>query len=271
MEVRRLHPDEVTLYRALRFRMLADSPLAFGEPLSQAEARPDSYWAETVEHAATSPNHVTFVACDGEQVCGTVSGSIMLPPVLTGDQVSILRRAVAGNGPTSDEAVTLGPPWAALATTLAARHESDPGPDPDPRQLFRLLIQSGLNFSDVARIVPPPPPPDGRGGLPFGRPPNGGPPAVTCITAHVRGMWVDPTYRRRGVGRALLDALTAWAQEHHAERMELGVTEGNDPAIAFYERAGFKDTGRRIPSLPNPALRFCFMQRDLPKSDGLSG
>lgn len=254
IEVRRLQPGEVALYRSMRLRMLVDSPTAFGESLEQAELRPDTYWTDTVVRATTSPLQVIFMAWDDSRVCGTVSGSIMLPPVLTDDQVAILSRAVTGKSPGNNEMVALGTALTELAQKLATLQESD------HRRLFRFLIQMGLNFADAARIVPPPPPPGWHGGpLPFG-----GPPRVTCITAHVRGMWVDPEYRRKGVGRMLLDTLIDWAREQHAEHMELGVTEGNEPAIALYKRVGFKDNGQRMPSMSNPNLRFCFMECDIP-------
>ena len=41
----------------------------------------------------------------------------------------------------------------------------------------------------------------------------------------VYGMWVDPSARRCGAGRALLDALAAWARAGGATRLELSVTD----------------------------------------------
>ena len=50
---------------------------------------------------------------------------------------------------------------------------------------------------------------------------------------------VDETCRRRGVGRALLEAARAYAKEQGFERLELNMWEFNESALAFYEAAGF--------------------------------
>jgi GNAT superfamily N-acetyltransferase len=82
-------------------------------------------------------------------------------------------------------------------------------------------------------------------------------------TAHIGAMWVDPAVRRHGVGRALLEAITAWARLQGARRLELWVTEGNEAAIRHYERMGFQDTGQRRPLPSHPALQIWHMARDL--------
>jgi len=78
-------------------------------------------------------------------------------------------------------------------------------------------------------------------------------------TGHVGGMWVEPESRRRGAGAALLRAVIDWARLRQLERLELWVTEGNEPAIRLYERIGFTDTGRRDAHAANPNLRVIQM------------
>ena len=80
---------------------------------------------------------------------------------------------------------------------------------------------------------------------------------------HLGGMWVDPTARARGIGRALSDAVLAWARERGFGRIALWVTEGNRPAIALYQRMGFAATGRRDRLPANPALGVFEMERTL--------
>jgi ribosomal protein S18 acetylase RimI-like enzyme len=75
--------------------------------------------------------------------------------------------------------------------------------------------------------------------------------------------WVDPRVRRSGTGRALTDAVRAWALEREASVLETQVTENNDPAIRFYTGLGFADTGRREPLLSNPALEIRFLRQML--------
>jgi ribosomal-protein-alanine N-acetyltransferase len=56
---------------------------------------------------------------------------------------------------------------------------------------------------------------------------------------------VLPELRRRGVGAALLEAAMAWGASFAAEKIFLEVRVSNLAAIRFYERHGFKVTGRR--------------------------
>jgi ribosomal protein S18 acetylase RimI-like enzyme len=60
-------------------------------------------------------------------------------------------------------------------------------------------------------------------------------------------MWTAPSHRRRGVGRLLVNEVLSWARGRAAETLTLMVTSGNEPAIRFYERLGFVQTGRTEP------------------------
>ena len=51
--------------------------------------------------------------------------------------------------------------------------------------------------------------------------------------------------RRRGLGKALLNAVSQWAIDHGGVRMELEVRAGNETAICFYEKAGLLREGVR--------------------------
>ena len=52
---------------------------------------------------------------------------------------------------------------------------------------------------------------------------------------------VDPSHRRAGAGRGLVD----WLVSRHAADVRLEVREGNESAKAFYHAQGFVATGRR--------------------------
>jgi uncharacterized glyoxalase superfamily protein PhnB/ribosomal protein S18 acetylase RimI-like enzyme len=67
-------------------------------------------------------------------------------------------------------------------------------------------------------------------------------------------MWVAPTYRRRGVGQLLVNAVIEWARNHHIAALCLHVTSNNGDATHFYERLGFTKTGNTIPYPNDPAL-----------------
>ena len=73
--------------------------------------------------------------------------------------------------------------------------------------------------------------------------------------AHLYQMWVVPNDRRKGVGRALLDAAVAWARSVGAQELVLDVTNGNSEAAHLYEAAGFVATGSEKPLRPGSELR----------------
>ena len=58
--------------------------------------------------------------------------------------------------------------------------------------------------------------------------------------AYVRGLAVHPDARRAGVGRALMDACTAWARGR-TDRIWLSTTVFLAGSIALYQRLGFQD------------------------------
>jgi GNAT superfamily N-acetyltransferase len=75
----------------------------------------------------------------------------------------------------------------------------------------------------------------------------------------VVGMWVDPAVRGRGVGGRLLGAIAGWARQRDADVLNLQVTETNAPAIALYERLGFRASGETQPLPHTPSLRELHM------------
>ncbi len=73
-------------------------------------------------------------------------------------------------------------------------------------------------------------------------------------TVELVSMFVRPQARGRGVGEALIDAVTGWARERDATSVHLWVTETNKHARLLYERCGFSVTAERQPLPSNPAL-----------------
>lgn len=59
-------------------------------------------------------------------------------------------------------------------------------------------------------------------------------------TALVFSMWVAPRERRRGTGARLIEAAAAWGRGWGAGELVLWVIAGNDGAVRFYERLGFR-------------------------------
>lgn len=60
--------------------------------------------------------------------------------------------------------------------------------------------------------------------------------------ALVEDMIVDVDYRRKGIGRGLMQAIEAWARFHGATRLQLLADRLNIPALKFYERLGWSTT-----------------------------
>ncbi len=63
--------------------------------------------------------------------------------------------------------------------------------------------------------------------------------------AHLSLLAVQPGYQRRGVGRALLEWLHSSARTAGTFLVHLEVRSGNEPAMAFYKRLGFRKSGAR--------------------------
>ncbi len=74
---------------------------------------------------------------------------------------------------------------------------------------------------------------------------------------------VDPLFRRRGLGRAILDALLTAAREHGAMQVALEVRESNTAAIGLYRGADFVIAGRRKRFYRSPSEDALVMIREL--------
>jgi GNAT superfamily N-acetyltransferase len=77
------------------------------------------------------------------------------------------------------------------------------------------------------------------------------------------GMFVDSTQRGRGVGAALVERVTQWARTLAAEHLYLWATSTNRPAIALYEKCGFRQTEEMRPLQHTASLREVLMVRSL--------
>jgi len=73
-------------------------------------------------------------------------------------------------------------------------------------------------------------------------------------SAWIEDVVVREDLRGKGLGRALLDAVLAWAQTQGAVRAQLLADLDNAPALAFYDRIGWQPTrlgARRRMLTPN--------------------
>jgi len=91
--------------------------------------------------------------------------------------------------------------------------------------------------------------------------------AERSAAGRVGGSWVEPSYRRRGIGDALLQAVISWARAERFESLRLWAPAASAAALAFYRRAGFSETGQQRPLPTNPAWEIVELQCNLPTPD----
>jgi len=70
--------------------------------------------------------------------------------------------------------------------------------------------------------------------------------------AEMLAVWVDPAFRRMGIGRALIDYAVDWAASQGVTTLKVGVFDDNLGARALYTAAGFQDLGEPCPSCSTP-------------------
>ncbi|HEY62945.1 MAG TPA: GNAT family N-acetyltransferase [Caldilineae bacterium] len=98
---------------------------------------------------------------------------------------------------------------------------------------------------------------------PHGRPIGVGLLGIRGNRAWIGGLAVAPEWRRRGVGRAILNSLIQAAREREATSVTLEVLTENEPAISLYRSTGFHihrellswERGPEVGALPPPASR----------------
>ena len=62
---------------------------------------------------------------------------------------------------------------------------------------------------------------------------------IAANTCEIKRMWVDPSYRRGGVGRAMLDRLVAAARKAGYQRVRLDSPDFMTAAHGLYRSSGF--------------------------------
>ena len=79
---------------------------------------------------------------------------------------------------------------------------------------------------------------------------------------HLEDLFVRPSVRGRGIGKALLHYLADLAVERDCARIEWAVLDWNEPAIRFYEKLGAAPmAGWTVYRLAGSALRECARER----------
>jgi len=76
-------------------------------------------------------------------------------------------------------------------------------------------------------------------------------------------LYVHPDSQRQGIGNALLRAIQDWARQHGALRLRLQVNRGNAPAIAAYQKYGFRIIESRVFDIGNGFVMDDFVMEQL--------
>ncbi len=63
---------------------------------------------------------------------------------------------------------------------------------------------------------------------------------------YLEGWWVAPEFRRRGIGRALVDAALAWARANGAAEFASDAEPDNEESLRAHHALGFEECGRSV-------------------------
>ncbi len=83
--------------------------------------------------------------------------------------------------------------------------------------------------------------------------------------ADMMNIAVSPDYRRRGIGRALVNELVAHLSKNNVIALLLEVRLSNLAAITLYEKMGFEQVGRRPNYYRNPREDALILRKELRK------
>ena len=74
----------------------------------------------------------------------------------------------------------------------------------------------------------------------------------SCDETDIMNIAVHPDWRRRGIAEQLIDSLILELKKRGSHALMLEVRDSNEPAIALYEKLGFRQVGLRKNYYHNP-------------------
>lgn len=114
-------------------------------------------------------------------------------------------------------------------------YETSPDAEKTMRRFLADVANNGYSFLFVAVT-------EGRTvGFISGELRQGSPTFLPKTWASVDDVFVEPEHRNRGMGRALLKSVEAWARERGADGISLQVAAANGRGRKFYEDLGFRE------------------------------
>jgi ribosomal protein S18 acetylase RimI-like enzyme len=123
---------------------------------------------------------------------------------------------------------------------MASAGGDPPGDETEIRKWFEQSLQSALEHEDHLVLLAQNPEPDGKPiGLVEASLSGLHPVFDRRRLLHIHAIYVEPGYRRQGIGRQLMQAAMQWGREQGCAQIALSVLAGN-PASKFYEALGFE-------------------------------
>src|SRR5215211_3609226 len=114
-------------------------------------------------------------------------------------------------------------------------YETSPGAEKTMRRFLADVANSDYSFLFLAAAG------DQMVGFISGELRQGSPTFLPRTWASVDDVFVEPAYRNRGMGRALLQSVRDWAHERGADGISLQVAAANARGRKFYEDLGFRE------------------------------
>lgn len=68
----------------------------------------------------------------------------------------------------------------------------------------------------------------------------------TDNVGYLEGWFVEPLYRKRGIGARLVEAAENWAREKDCEEMASDAEVGNDLSLTAHQKLGYQETSRLV-------------------------
>lgn len=75
---------------------------------------------------------------------------------------------------------------------------------------------------------------------------------TVCGETDIMNIAVHPDWRRRGIAQILIEQLIVELKKQGSSCLTLEVRSSNEPAIALYDKLGFREVGRRPGYYRNP-------------------
>ena len=72
------------------------------------------------------------------------------------------------------------------------------------------------------------------------------PGATQSPVGYLEGIYVNPTHRHRGVGRALIEQAERWTRQQGCSELASDALLGNELSEAFHHQMGFDEVDRVI-------------------------